>query len=273
MPDPKPARSNLVLRILTAAFFVPLIFYLLYVAPSWGFPLFAGLICAVAAHEVFAMVTPGDPLMRLWGVLSTVCVFCVVGLTYDARLMLTMTVILVCGGMTIAFVRTQDNEGASERMAWALAGPLYVGSLFGITALLFRRPDGGSWVLLAMTFGFLSDTFGYFIGRAIGRRQLHPISPKKTVEGAVGGLAGGLTGGLLAHFYFLPALPLLDAILLSVVATTAGQVGDLCESLIKRATQTKDSGSFLPGHGGVLDRADAMIFSVAIVWIYVEWFF
>jgi phosphatidate cytidylyltransferase len=119
-------------------------------------------------------------------------------------------------------------------------------------------------------FGFFSDTAGYFVGRRFGRRKLAPIvSPKKTVEGAFGGLAGGVIGGVIAHFTILPVLPLLNAVALGVVATALGQLGDLCESLIKRSVGVKDSGTILPGHGGILDRSDAMLFSVATVWLYV----
>jgi phosphatidate cytidylyltransferase len=118
--------------------------------------------------------------------------------------------------------------------------------------------------------GFFSDTGGYFVGRRFGRRQLAPIvSPKKTVEGAIAGLAGGLLGGLLAHFWYLRELALPNAIGLSLAATAIGQAGDLCESLIKRSMGVKDSGTVLPGHGGIMDRSDAMLFSAATIWAYV----
>ena len=93
------------------------------------------------------------------------------------------------------------------------------------------------------------------------------------IAAAAAALAASLVGGLLAHFWFLPVLPLVDAIVLSVVAAAAGQVGDLCESLIKRSTDVKDSGTILPGHGGILDRSDALLFASAAVWVYAEFIF
>jgi phosphatidate cytidylyltransferase len=107
----------------------------------------------------------------------------------------------------------------------------------------------------------------------MGKRKLAPtVSPKKTVEGSLGGLGGGLFGGVLAHFWFLRELALPNAIVLSLLATAFGQAGDLCESLIKRSVGVKDSGTILPGHGGILDRSDAMLFSAAVIWAYVSLF-
>jgi phosphatidate cytidylyltransferase len=158
-------------------------------------------------------------------------------------------------------------------MGWATAGPLYVGGLFGAIAAVYRHTHGGSWVMLTLLCGFLSDTCGYFVGRRFGKHPLAPIvSPKKTIEGSIGGMVAGLCSGLLAHFWFLRELPLVEAIVLSLAATAFGQAGDLFESLIKRSVGVKDSGTLLPGHGGILDRSDAMLFSAAVVWAYLEVF-
>ena len=120
-----------------------------------------------------------------------------------------------------------------------------------------------------MLCGFISDTAGYFVGRHWGKHPLMPsVSPKKTIEGSIAGLAGGVASGIVAHFWFLPELALLPAIVLSLAATAMGQAGDLCESVVKRATGVKESGGVLPGHGGILDRADAMLFSAATIYAY-----
>jgi phosphatidate cytidylyltransferase len=164
-------------------------------------------------------------------------------------------------------------ERASARTGWLIAGPVYIGVLFTTIALLHQLPMGGSWVLLTMTLAWLGDTGGYFAGRFLGKHKLSPtISPKKTVEGSFGSLAGSLVGALLAHFWYLPELPLLDAVVLALVAGAFGQMGDLCVSLLKRSTGVKDSGAILPGHGGLLDRVDALLFTVPITWMYATWF-
>lgn len=264
------APSNLALRLLTAAVFAPLILYTLYLGPAWGFPLIAAIACVLGAHELFVMVAPEHRPLRAFGVIASLGVFLLVAWPAVKPFTLPALIALTTLGMTVALHKPEPVERAAARMGWAIAGPLYLGALFGAIASLFARPYGGSWVVLSLVFGFFSDTAGYFVGRRFGKRPLAPIvSPKKTIEGAYGGLAGGVVGGVIAHFTILPVLPLLNAVALGIVATALGQLGDLCESLIKRSVGVKDSGTILPGHGGILDRSDAMLFSVATVWLYV----
>jgi phosphatidate cytidylyltransferase len=272
MADPKP-RSNLAQRLLTAAVGVPFILYALFWGPAWVFPTLVGVICALGAYELFLMVTPDHPFQRAWGLVASMAIFTLVGLVEDARWFATGMLALPVGGLLVSLGRPRPISTAAMRMGWSVAGPLYVGALFGSMVLLFRRELGGSWVVLALAYGFISDTAGYFVGRAFGKHKLYEVvSPKKTVEGSLGGLAGGLVSGLLGHFWFLQALPLLDAIVLSLLATGVGQLGDLSESLIKRSVGVKDSGSILPGHGGIMDRSDAILFTGAVVWGYVFFF-
>ncbi len=271
MPEQPAARSNLALRLLTAGATVPLILYTLFLGPHWSFPALTAFVATLGAYELFLMVAPGHKIVQLWGTLASLGVYTTLLVGISPVLQTAMLISLVCGAMLISlFAVGPVDAGASSRMAWSIAGPLYLGGLFGVIALLFQQPHGGEWVILAMLCGFWSDTGGYFVGRAYGKHKLYPsVSPKKTVEGSIGGAAAALLGGLIAHFWFLPSLPLLDTILLSVVAAFAGQAGDLCESVIKRSQGVKDSGTILPGHGGILDRVDALLFSTAVVWGYV----
>ncbi|MDH5674473.1 MAG: phosphatidate cytidylyltransferase [Myxococcales bacterium] len=270
--SPRP-KSNLFLRLATAAVAAPLLLWLLYLGPAWGFPAVTTLVCLLGAWELSAMASPQHLGVRLWNLVATLGVISATALPAAAAHFPLLLMALVCGGMLANLARPEPMEGAAARLAWSIAGPLYLGTLFGALILLFRRDHGGSWVVLALLFSFISDTAGYFVGRAIGKRKLSPVvSPKKTIEGSLGGLAGGVLSGLLAHFWFLPVLPLLHAVLLALVATALGQAGDLCESLIKRSVGIKDSGNILPGHGGILDRSDAMLFCGAAVWAYVSFF-
>jgi phosphatidate cytidylyltransferase len=154
------------------------------------------------------------------------------------------------------------------------AGPLYIGGLLTTIALL-RRDEadvGPHYVLMTLMFAWLGDTGGYFFGRFLGKRKLYEaISPKKTRAGFVGSLVGSAVGALLAHFWYLPSIPLLDALLLAVVGGALGQLGDLVESLLKRSTGIKDSGWIVPGHGGILDRIDALLVVSPIVYLYTLW--
>jgi phosphatidate cytidylyltransferase len=270
MNESKP-KSNLALRLMTAAVTAPFIIYMLFWGPGWLFPAVTGFVALLGAWELFGMIAPRHPHQRVWGTLASAITFALVGLVGEARWFALGAIALTCGGMLISLFKPKPLETAALRMGWTVAGPLYVGALFAALVLLFRREEyGGSWVLLALLCGFISDTAGYFVGRAYGKRPLNAtVSPKKTIEGSLGGLAGGVVSGVVAHFWFLPVLPLFDALWLSLLATAAGQAGDLCESLIKRSVGVKDSGTILPGHGGVMDRSDAMLFSGAAIWAYV----
>lgn len=267
------ARKNLSLRLLTAAFWAPLIIYLLFAGPHWGFPVLAALVCGVGADELFAIVTPQHRHLRVFGVIASLAVYCAFVVAPPAPVQTAVLLGVVCAGMLASLIRVEPIATASVRMAWAIAGPFYIGGLFGVIALLFQQPHGGEWVLLSMLSGFWSDTGGYFVGRAYGKHKLYEsVSPKKTVEGSIGGVAAAVLGGLIAHFWFLPSLSLVHAVLLSSAAALAGQAGDLCESLLKRSHGVKDSGAILPGHGGILDRVDALLFAAFMVWAYVQVF-
>jgi phosphatidate cytidylyltransferase len=128
---------------------------------------------------------------------------------------------------------------------------------------------GSGWVALAIVVTFGNDTGAYFAGRAFGKHKLAPaISPGKTVEGAVGGLLASLIVTFVARAFFMDALTIQDCLMVGVPAAIVGPVGDLVESLLKRSVGAKDSGRLLPGHGGILDRIDALLFVGAYVCLY-----
>ncbi len=125
-------------------------------------------------------------------------------------------------------------------------------------------------MLIVMT----NDSAAYYTGSAFGKHRLYPlVSPKKSVEGAIGGLIGSLGGTLLAKFTFFPQLTFSDAVVTALVIGMVGQAGDLFESLLKRSFGVKDSGTIIPGHGGVLDRLDSILFAAPITYYYVILFF
>ncbi len=146
-------------------------------------------------------------------------------------------------------------------------GVIYIGVL-GVHFVLLRfLPDGGSWLIIASSITACSDTGAYFVGRALGKRKLcRNISPNKTVEGAVGGLVLGVLGALVFAVLLLPAFNWFFIIGAAVFLGVVGIAGDLTESIIKRGTATKDSGSCLAGHGGVLDRVDSLLFVCPILY-------
>jgi phosphatidate cytidylyltransferase len=175
----------------------------------------------------------------------------------------------------------RQKEGAFIGWAWTIAGILYVGWLLSYFVALRGVDDGRNWVFFALFATFGSDTAAFFVGKALGRHHLVPsISPGKSWEGAIGGIFGAIIVSLL---FTLPTLftspnPLYihdfsywQAILLGLLVSIFGQLGDLVESLLKRNMGVKDSGKLLPGHGGFLDRIDSIVFAGIVVYYYVIW--
>lgn len=189
---------------------------------------------------------------------------------FDIRLLLTLLVVLPL----IWLLLRRQKDGAVDGWVWTVAGILYIGWLLGYLVTLRGLDDGRNWVFFALFTTFASDTASFFTGRAWGRHKLAPnISPGKTREGAIGGFLGAI---ILSLFFILPTpihLPMTwgQAILLGGLVSIFGQLGDLVESLFKRNMGVKDSGKLLPGHGGILDRIDSIIFAGIVVYYYVIW--
>ena len=164
-----------------------------------------------------------------------------------------------------------------QSWGWTLAGILYMGWMVGHYVMLRQLDDGRELVILAMFTTFACDTSAYFVGRAWGKHRMTPaISPHKTWEGAAGGFAGAIAAAVALRFllslgnWSLP-LSYLEAVGAGCLVGVAAQLGDLLESLLKRRAGVKDSGNLLPGHGGVLDRIDSLVFTGVIVYYFVLW--
>jgi phosphatidate cytidylyltransferase len=271
--DP-PARSNLTTRVLTAAVVSPLLLLLLFLGPVWAWTALIFCATTLSAIEFFHLSHPSDRVSRVIGVLLSMGYSAALYLgDASTRVVITLLVALPLASLLLALLRPGDISTAGARIAATSFGPLWVGMLMFI-ALLRRDQgaDGPGFVLMTLMFAWLADTGGYFAGRFFGRRPLYPaISPKKTVEGLIGALLAAVTGALLAHYWYLPVIPLREALALSLASGLLGQLGDLGESLLKRGAGVKDSGEIVPGHGGMLDRLDALFVTSAVVYLYTRW--
>jgi len=182
----------------------------------------------------------------------------------------TMLVSLIC------LLLRPSKEKAFHDWAWTIVGALYVGWMLSYWLNLRGLEDGRNWVYLAMLTTFANDTGAFFIGRARGKHKLAPaISPAKTWEGAIGGLISAILGAIVITIILNLISPFIfqywQIMLLGFLVSLFAQLGDLVESLLKRSMGVKESGNLLPGHGGVLDRFDSLIFVGAVVYYYVIW--
>jgi phosphatidate cytidylyltransferase len=263
------ALPNLAQRAISAVIALPLIGALILWRQPWGFGALVLEVAAIGLHEYGAITLTAASARLRAGV-----VILGVGLTAGIYALPAYTVVWVLAAFvataTLVLLDPGEIPAAGARLGLAAFGVFYLGLLCAPMAILQRDADHGrAWVLLAIALTFGNDTGAYFAGRGLGRHKLYPaVSPAKTVEGAIGGMLAGLLVMLVARALFVPWLTVRDCLLAALPAGVIGPIGDLVESLIKRAFGVKDSGHLIPGHGGMLDRIDALLFVGAWVWVY-----
>ncbi len=276
-------------RILVAVVGVPLLLAVLVAAPDWATAILVSLLSIVGAHELLTAVCGVDKTRRWFWVSATMGV-ALVWMVYGqapqfmGTSMETVS-IFFCFVLTAlvvgAFMLAVAEYGGAHTMSFTdicavlVAGFVIPGALSCLLRLRLL-PDGNGLVMIPLVAAFCSDTMALFAGMACGKHKLSPkVSPKKTVEGAIGGLLGGMLGMLIFRVIFqlctLRPLNILWCLLLGLLGAAMGQLGDLSFSLIKRQYGIKDYGRLLPGHGGVLDRFDSVIFTAPIVWIIMSY--
>jgi len=161
-----------------------------------------------------------------------------------------------------------------SQIALTIFGIIYVGCLFSYSGLLRGLPHGVFWVFLLAGATFMADTSAYFVGHLIGRHKIAPkVSPGKTVEGLIGGVIGSIIAAFLCRALFWKEFREADCWIIGVLVGVIGPLGDLSESLVKRSVGVKDSGHLIPGHGGLLDRLDALLFTAPLVYYYAKFFY
>ena len=233
------------------------------------FCLIIGLIVLIAANEYVKMADSRKlTLPERWLLNVILAVPVIVTCLIPNSSALLPAILASFFALTCYFLYHYKNIADSYNLFCRLVfGVLYVGVLGAYLVLLRFVPEGGSWLIIASAITACSDSGAYFVGRAIGKRKLCPnISPNKTVEGAIGGVLSGLIGAVLVALLLLSSFNWLFLIGAAVFLGAVGIVGDLTESIIKRGTATKDSGSCLAGHGGILDRVDSLLFVCPILY-------
>ena len=265
------ANRNLAIRIASSAVIAPVVIYLIYRGGWWLAVLF-GFAAAISVLEYYEITMKGwSP--AAWAGIAVTGVFPLLPMTGDHWSNAAFFLVVAFGmfAWTYHLVRGPLKEGP-QHVSYLVTGMVY--SAAAPTSLVALRlfggdDNGGHWVMVVMYLTFLNDTFAYFTGRAIGKHKLYPeVSPNKTWEGFFGGMAGATVGLFVFRWLGFHSLTVVDVLILSAAGGIMGPLGDFSESMLKRAYGVKDSGKIIPGHGGILDRIDAVIFNAPIVFLY-----
>lgn len=250
-------------KMLTGIFVVPPLIAWIAVTPPWTFSLLVLVATFLGLREFFQLTLPHSNQ----GVRST-----------GVGLGLVISIAIVYGGkpeifyplvvfalliLFLCFMATSENLASSTSgIAISFLGVFYIGFLLAHIALLRQLAQASTYVLFLITTVWMGDISAFLCGSTLGKHKLYPkISPKKTFEGLLGAVVGSTLGATLFASLFLPDLGKGAALFLGAGIGVLGQFGDFTESMLKRGAQVKDSGSFIPGHGGMLDRLDSFLFS------------
>ena len=271
-------------RILVAVVGIPLLLAVLCWAPDWATALLLAALSVIAAHELLTAVCGAEKAKR-WTALPAVTGALVIAAVYfsgehyadsPAGTVLRWLIAAAVLALMLASVLTYGRPGAlvlQDVCVMAVAG-LVIPWAFSCMLQLRMLPHGAGMVLMPLVAAFCSDSAALFTGMACGRHKMAPlVSPHKTVEGALGGIAGGVVGMVIFRivFYFCTLVPLHIGwcVVIGLAGALMGELGDLSFSVIKRQVGIKDYGRLLPGHGGVLDRFDSVLFAAPMIWMIV----
>ncbi|MCK4965430.1 phosphatidate cytidylyltransferase [bacterium] len=270
--------DNLLQRILVGVIFAPLIFFSAIYVKSI-FALIVLVLIVGSLKEFFILLdAPDSSLYSITGYVFGVLIFIDV-LFFGGRFIQFILLAFIIVLSSLFFVRRSENW--MKDIIATFSGTVYISLFYSVMLLIMSVVDarieephaGGKIVSLIILCVWSLDTSAYFIGKNFGKHSFFQfISPKKTVEGALGGFVGAVGVTVIAQQLYIPFLNIWGAVSIAVMVGIFGQIGDLLESAVKRETGAKDSSSIIPGHGGMLDRFDSLLFVTPIVYVYIKHF-
>lgn len=267
--SPTPTRHFDLRRLYTAAALIPTVYLIIVHLAPWALTFLLIAVGSIALLELYRLSFQSRLNYLLVGVGFTVFVLTVA----RSHMSVPLPELLLGGAFALGITALSVSTSSTYR--WkdpllALFGVLYVGIPLSTVVSVRSLPSGAFLVLFLAVVTWASDSAAYYAGTLWGKHPLMPsISPKKSYEGLLGGLIGAIAAALLAQLWFASTLSWTDAVALGILLTLTGLVGDLFESAIKRRAGVKDSGGILPGHGGMLDRIDSLLFTAPTFYYYV----
>lgn len=271
-------------RILVAVVGIPLLLFVLCWAPAWATMVLLVVLSMIASHEFMSAVCGKEKAKNLWGLSGIMSMYMTYFLTgsevFDMKKTVQGLPVFVVLFIVLVFIVMVVEYGEENALTFTDVAAIFTSGIaipLSLSCLMHLRmlPNGGGMVLIPLVAAFCSDSAALFAGMLFGKHKLAPlVSPKKTVEGAIGGLVGGMVGMFLFRviFFFCTtrALNILWCLVIGLFGAAMGQLGDLSFSVIKRQYGIKDYGRLLPGHGGVLDRFDSVIFAAPVIWLILK---
>lgn len=257
-------------RWLTAIIAIPILVFLVGPGPRW---LFYSVICAaslIGVIEYYGLTSSHLTRFVRWS--NLFLTFFLFVAVYMRQILLVPVIILLWALIPMtSFMLTHPQRRLTPDLGNAVFGPIYVALPLVLLVLIDLRPVGQIWIFFLLTVIFASDTGAFYFGKFFGKHKLYEaVSPKKTWEGAIGGLVASMMAGFLFLRLIGPRPFDLKIVILVLMLSIAGQIGDLCESMLKRNHGVKDSGHILPGHGGILDRIDGLLFAIPVLFVYLS---
>ena len=266
-------------RILTAAVALPVLLYSVWSQSAYFFVALATIAVLLALSEFYGLASRagGKPQFVLGYAAALLVIAAFV--FHEPTLTVVVIAALALAVLACAVFHPNDLQKSLVSVSATVFGVIYVALFAGCLVGVRVMPDTATGTaiphfaskLLTMFFAtvMMTDTGAYYVGRAIGRHKLAPfVSPGKTIEGAVGGFVMAIVTGLLCKLSFFPEIPAAHAVVIGAAIGVIAQIGDLAESMLKRSANVKDSGNLLPGHGGMLDRVDSILFCAPLIYYY-----
>ena len=255
-------------RVLSGVVFLPVFFAIVYWAPPYVFFLLAASASVIGCYEFFQMASN----MGIHGFYKTgmvISFLLCLGFYVDPGLAFPIICLSVLAACLTWLITEKNIKVAANQIAYTVFGIIFVAGLLGHFILIRNLEAGRSLIFFSIAIVWFGDTTAYYGGRAFGKRPLsYIVSPKKTIEGSFFGLLGSLVAGLLANLVFSIDIPLNHCLIMALFCGMIGQFGDLTESIMKRNAGVKDSGQLIPGHGGILDRVDGLMFGGPFFYYY-----
>lgn len=267
-----PERSQLRQRLLSAAVFIPILLLIIWFGPLWLFSLLIAAVALLGAIEFYRLATHGGWQPSV--VLGVAFTLFFIADAYFAEPRATEILIPTAVALPLLWLLLRSRgEKTLANWLWTVGGIFYIGWMLGHFIPLRELEQGRDWVILALFTTFAADSGAYLIGRAWGRHSVVPkISPGKTWEGTFAGLIAGIAAAIALNAILGLPISYWQVSLLGFLIAAVAFVGDLVESMLKRKGGVKDAGRLIPGHGGILDRLDSVVFTVVLVYYYVVWF-